>query len=75
MKKVEGLDESVSKNDIVFCTSNGESTRSLNSNLVDKSPRVMGFSDCVSLATPLLLLVVFHQSDDPSSVDSNLLHV
>ena len=36
----------------IFCTSNGESTRSLNSNLVDKSPRVMGFSDCVSLATP-----------------------
>lgn len=51
-KKVEVPDESVSKNGIVVCSSNGESAHSLNSNMADKSPRVMGFSDCASPATP-----------------------
>lgn len=51
-KKVEGPDDSVNKNGVVFCASNGEPTHSLNSSLSEKSPRVMGFSDCASPATP-----------------------
>ncbi|XP_057979549.1 uncharacterized protein LOC131165618 isoform X2 [Malania oleifera] len=43
-KKVEGLDESANKN--------AESLHSLGSSFAEKSPRVTGFSDCASPATP-----------------------
>ncbi|OWM70170.1 uncharacterized protein LOC116196305 [Punica granatum] len=44
-KKVEGPDEVASRNGLEVC-------HSLGVNVADKSPRVVGFSDCASPATP-----------------------
>ncbi|XP_059457621.1 uncharacterized protein LOC132187348 isoform X4 [Corylus avellana] len=51
-KKVEGPEVSVSKDGAIITTCNAESTHSFVSNMADKSPRVVGFSDCASPATP-----------------------
>ncbi|XP_031279817.1 uncharacterized protein LOC116138238 isoform X1 [Pistacia vera] len=51
-KKVEGPDVSENKDGAVVLTSNVEPAHSLSSNLAEKSPRVMGLSDCASPATP-----------------------
>ncbi|KAF5733760.1 hypothetical protein HS088_TW16G00200 [Tripterygium wilfordii] len=51
-KKVEGPDVCVNKEGNVVCASNLESNHSLSSNFADKSPKVVGFSDCASPATP-----------------------
>ncbi|GMY08737.1 isoform 2 of nuclear receptor corepressor 1 [Fagus crenata] len=51
-KKVEGPEVSVNKDGAVFSTSNTEPTHSFVSNMADKSPRVTGFSECASPATP-----------------------
>ncbi|CAK7325494.1 unnamed protein product [Dovyalis caffra] len=51
-KKVEGPEASGSKDGAVVSASNIESIHSQTSNLAEKSPRVMGFSDCASPATP-----------------------
>ncbi|KAA8539338.1 hypothetical protein F0562_026030 [Nyssa sinensis] len=50
-KKVEGPDDGATKNGTVSC-GNAEPVQSHVSNLADKSPRVSGFSDCASPATP-----------------------
>lgn len=51
-KKVEGPDVSENKDGAVVLTSIVEPAHSLSSNLAEKSPRVMGLSDCASPATP-----------------------
>ncbi|XP_021658302.2 uncharacterized protein LOC110648396 isoform X2 [Hevea brasiliensis] len=51
-KKVEGPEVNVSKDGVVISSSNIEPIHSQSSNLVDKSPRAMGLSDCASPATP-----------------------
>lgn len=51
-KKVEGPDVSLNKHGAPFPSNSTEHVHSLGSNLADKSPRVMGFSDCASPATP-----------------------
>uniref|UniRef100_A0A6N2M0Q1 SANT domain-containing protein n=1 Tax=Salix viminalis TaxID=40686 RepID=A0A6N2M0Q1_SALVM len=51
-KKVEGPDASENKDGAAVSAINMESIHFLTSNLADKSPRVMGFSDCASPATP-----------------------
>ncbi|KAL5569279.1 hypothetical protein UlMin_025854 [Ulmus minor] len=51
-KKVEVPDVTLNKDGALFATSSVEPLHSLSSNHVDKSPRVMGFSDCASPATP-----------------------
>ncbi|XP_015584009.2 uncharacterized protein LOC8259383 [Ricinus communis] len=51
-KKVEGPEVIGNKDGIVNSSSNAEPIHSQSSNLVDKSPRVMGLSDCASPATP-----------------------
>ena len=51
-KKVEGPDTSMSKGGATISVGNTEPDNSLSSNLADKSPRVLGFSDCASPATP-----------------------
>lgn len=51
-KKTEEPDVSASKDGPVLCTSNIEHSNFLGSNLLDKSPKVTGFSDCASPATP-----------------------
>ncbi|KAF5729509.1 hypothetical protein HS088_TW21G01676 [Tripterygium wilfordii] len=51
-KKVEGPDVCVNKEGTVVCAINIDSNHSPSSNLADKSPKVMGFSDCASPATP-----------------------
>lgn len=52
-KKVEGPDVSLNKyGGPLYAPSNGEHSHSLSSNLADKSPRVVGFSECASPATP-----------------------
>lgn len=51
-KKVEGPEVSVSKDGAIITTCNAESTHSFVSNMAEKSPRVVGFSDCASPATP-----------------------
>ncbi|XP_061975697.1 uncharacterized protein LOC133697254 isoform X3 [Populus nigra] len=51
-KKVEGPDASENKDGAAVSASNMESIHFQTSNLADKSPRVMGFSDCASPATP-----------------------
>ncbi|KAG8651231.1 hypothetical protein MANES_07G103600v8 [Manihot esculenta] len=50
-KKVEGPEVNVSK-DGVISSSNMEANHSQSSNLIEKSPRVVGLSDCASPATP-----------------------
>ncbi|GAV67695.1 Myb_DNA-binding domain-containing protein [Cephalotus follicularis] len=50
-KKVEP-DLSVNKDGAAVSASNSEPVHSLSSNLAEKSPRVLGFSDCASPATP-----------------------
>uniref|UniRef100_A0A5B7B0R0 Nuclear receptor corepressor 1 n=1 Tax=Davidia involucrata TaxID=16924 RepID=A0A5B7B0R0_DAVIN len=50
-KKVDGPDDGATKNGMVTCGST-EPIHSHVSNLADKSPRVTGFSDCASPATP-----------------------
>ncbi|KAJ8747257.1 hypothetical protein K2173_014403 [Erythroxylum novogranatense] len=51
-KKVEGPDVSMNKDGVVISVANVETIFSQSSNLADKSPRVLGFSDCASPATP-----------------------
>ncbi|XP_044509196.1 uncharacterized protein LOC123228060 isoform X2 [Mangifera indica] len=51
-KKVEGPDVCGNKDGAVVLTSNIEPAHSLSSNFAEKSPRVMGLSDCASPATP-----------------------
>ncbi|KAJ6325414.1 hypothetical protein OIU76_012489 [Salix suchowensis] len=51
-KKVEGPDASENKDGAAVSAINMEPIHFLTSNLADKSPRVMGFSDCASPATP-----------------------
>ncbi|XP_028782100.1 uncharacterized protein LOC114738230 isoform X2 [Neltuma alba] len=51
-KKIEEPDASASKDGPVLSTSNIEPSNFLGSNLLDKSPKVTGFSDCASPATP-----------------------
>lgn len=51
-KKVEVPDVSVNKDGVFNSSSNAEPLQSLSSNLAEKSPRVMSFSDCASPATP-----------------------
>ncbi|KAL5734926.1 hypothetical protein ACOSP7_032787 [Xanthoceras sorbifolium] len=51
-KKVEGPDLCASKDGAVVSPSNAEPVQSLSSTLAEKSPRVMGFADCASPATP-----------------------
>ncbi|XP_035539526.1 uncharacterized protein LOC108979994 isoform X3 [Juglans regia] len=51
-KKVEGPDVTVNKDGAVVSACNAEPTQSFISNMADKSPRVAGFSDCASPATP-----------------------
>ncbi|CAL0303066.1 unnamed protein product [Lupinus luteus] len=50
-KKVEGPDESSSKNDPILSISNLEPCNALCPSVVDKSPKVIGFSGCASPAT------------------------
>ncbi|XVE68943.1 hypothetical protein DITRI_Ditri09bG0110600 [Diplodiscus trichospermus] len=51
-KKVEGPDTSMNRGGATISVGNMEHNNSLSSNLADKSPRVLGFSDCASPATP-----------------------
>lgn len=51
-KKVEGPELSVNKDGPVSSTSNMEPCNVFSPNLVDKSPKLTGFSDCASPATP-----------------------
>ncbi|KDP25729.1 hypothetical protein JCGZ_23950 [Jatropha curcas] len=51
-KKVEGPEMNVIKDEPVIYCINIEPIHSQSSNLVDKSPRVLGLSDCASPATP-----------------------
>ncbi|KAF9674855.1 hypothetical protein SADUNF_Sadunf10G0170300 [Salix dunnii] len=51
-KKVEGPDTSENKDGAAVSAINMESIHFLTSNSADKSPRVIGFSDCASPATP-----------------------
>ncbi|XP_022745646.1 uncharacterized protein LOC111295980 isoform X2 [Durio zibethinus] len=51
-KKVEGPDTSMNRFGATIPVGNTEPNNSLSSNLADKSPRVLGFSDCASPATP-----------------------
>ncbi|CAL0328442.1 unnamed protein product [Lupinus luteus] len=51
-KKVEGPDESSSKDGPILSTSNLEPCNALCPSVVDKSPKVTGFSGCASPATP-----------------------
>ncbi|XWS75128.1 hypothetical protein CRYUN_Cryun01aG0058700 [Craigia yunnanensis] len=51
-KKVEGPDTSMNRGGATISFGNTEPNNSLSSNLADKSPRVLGFSDCASPATP-----------------------
>ena len=51
-KKVEGPDVIVNKDGALISTSNTEPIHSFVSNMAEKSPRVTGFSDCASPATP-----------------------
>ncbi|GMI80625.1 POWERDRESS [Hibiscus trionum] len=51
-KKVEGPDASTDKGGAMISVCNAEYNNSPSSNLADKSPRVLGFSDCASPATP-----------------------
>lgn len=51
-KKVDGPEVNVNKDGPVISSSNIEPIHSQSSNLVDKSPTVMGLSDCASPATP-----------------------
>ncbi|XWS66141.1 hypothetical protein CRYUN_Cryun05aG0174500 [Craigia yunnanensis] len=51
-KKVEGPDTSMNRGGATISVGNIEPNNSLSSNLADKSPRVLGFSDCASPATP-----------------------
>ncbi|XP_039021552.1 uncharacterized protein LOC120153721 [Hibiscus syriacus] len=51
-KKDEGPDTSINSGGAAIYFGNAEPNGSLSSNLVDKSPRVLGFSDCSSPATP-----------------------
>ncbi|KAH7537391.1 hypothetical protein FEM48_Zijuj03G0087500 [Ziziphus jujuba var. spinosa] len=51
-KKVEGPDVSLNKQGASSAANSMEHVHSLGPNLADKSPRVMGFSDCASPATP-----------------------
>ncbi|KAF1899466.1 hypothetical protein Lal_00019594 [Lupinus albus] len=51
-KKVEGPDESSSKDGPILSTRNLEPCNALCPSVVDKSPKVTGFSDCASPATP-----------------------
>ncbi|TYI07766.1 hypothetical protein ES332_A10G248100v1 [Gossypium tomentosum] len=51
-KKVEGPDTSIDRAGAKISVRNTEFNNSLSSNLADKSPRVLGFSDCASPATP-----------------------
>ncbi|XP_017984688.1 PREDICTED: uncharacterized protein LOC18586364 isoform X1 [Theobroma cacao] len=51
-KKVEGPDTSMNRGVATISVGNTEPNNSLGSNLAEKSPRVLGFSDCASPATP-----------------------
>ncbi|XP_065870415.1 uncharacterized protein [Euphorbia lathyris] len=51
-KKVEGPEVTADKDGAVISCSNNEAVHSECLNLIDKSPRVMGFSECASPATP-----------------------
>ncbi|TKY51566.1 Nuclear receptor corepressor 1 [Spatholobus suberectus] len=51
-KKVEVPDVSANKDGLVLSTSNTEPCNFLSPSLVDKSPKVTGFSECASPATP-----------------------
>ncbi|GMI87010.1 POWERDRESS [Hibiscus trionum] len=51
-KKVEGPDTSTDRGGATISVCNTEFNNSMSSNLADKSPRVLGFSDCASPATP-----------------------
>ncbi|KAE9617497.1 putative transcription factor MYB/SANT family [Lupinus albus] len=51
-KKVEGPDESSSQDDPILSISNLEPCNALCPSVVDKSPKVIGFSGCASPATP-----------------------
>ncbi|KAI4346356.1 hypothetical protein L6164_007258 [Bauhinia variegata] len=51
-KKVEGPDRSANKDGPVLSSSNLEACNFLGPGLVDKSPKITGFSDCASPATP-----------------------
>uniref|UniRef100_A0A2P2LCC0 Myb family transcription factor family protein n=1 Tax=Rhizophora mucronata TaxID=61149 RepID=A0A2P2LCC0_RHIMU len=51
-KKVEGPEVSASKDGAIISVVNAEPILCQSSNLADKSPRVPGFSDCASPATP-----------------------
>ncbi|KAJ9159955.1 hypothetical protein P3X46_025404 [Hevea brasiliensis] len=51
-KKVEGPEVNLSKDGVVISSSNIEPIQSQSSNLVEKSPQVMGLSDCASPTTP-----------------------
>ncbi|KAG4148638.1 hypothetical protein ERO13_D05G297300v2, partial [Gossypium hirsutum] len=51
-KKVECPDKSMNRVEATTSAGSTESSNSMSSNLADKSPRVLGFSDCSSSATP-----------------------
>ncbi|XVF23663.1 hypothetical protein REPUB_Repub13aG0058700 [Reevesia pubescens] len=51
-KKVEVPDTNMNRGGATISVGNSEPNNSLSSNLADKSPRVFGFSDCASPATP-----------------------
>ncbi|KAF7820112.1 Nuclear receptor corepressor 1 [Senna tora] len=67
-KKVEEPDVSASKDGPVLSTSNMEPCHFLGSNLPDKSPKVTGFSDCASPATPSSVAC----SSSPGAADDKL---
>ncbi|XVF83270.1 hypothetical protein PTKIN_Ptkin16aG0472900 [Pterospermum kingtungense] len=51
-KKVEGPDTIMDRGGATISVCNAELNNSLSSNFADKSPRVLGLSDCASPATP-----------------------
>ncbi|KAM7504459.1 hypothetical protein LguiB_003363 [Lonicera macranthoides] len=51
-KRVEGPDDIAPKNGMVTCGGNTEPLHSHISHMADKSPRVAGYSECASPATP-----------------------
>ncbi|XP_028183526.1 uncharacterized protein LOC114370389 isoform X3 [Glycine soja] len=67
-KKVEVPDASANKEGPVLSTSNTEPCNLLSPSLVDKSPKLLGFSECASPATPSSVAC----SSSPAGMDDKL---
>ncbi|XP_010547380.1 PREDICTED: uncharacterized protein LOC104819148 isoform X2 [Tarenaya hassleriana] len=65
-RKVDGPDVNVQKDGPTLSTNSSEAAPSLVSSLVDKSPRILGFTDCASPATPSSIAC----SSSPSADDN-----